>query len=83
MWVVIIPLVVLLISLWFSVWPLVLAAGWFCLSSAILHGLTGERYPQHHTDVTPDYAGGLAGFVFLLSNALVAMWCLMSLPNYP
>jgi hypothetical protein len=57
-------------------WPLAAFFAWFCLSSAILHGLTGESIPRHSTDVTPDYPGGLAGWCFLASNVAVGFACL-------
>ena len=46
------------------------AITWTLVSSGVFYARTGQFVPTHHTDVTPDYPGGLLGFLWLATNAL-------------
>ena len=51
------------------------AISWTAFSSVLFYHLTGALAPTHHTDVAPDYPGGVLGFLWMVTN--LAVWGLV------
>jgi len=71
-------LTALAISVCFQQWTVVACIGLVCMLSAGLYVFQGEDYPRHITDVTPDYPGGVMGFVFVLAFVVALVTATLS-----
>lgn len=68
-----IALTALAVSIYLQAWPVAFFVSCFCILSATLHHFQGADLPWHRTDVSPDYPGGVMGFLWCLGIILAAL----------